>query len=56
MGRYSDTNVERSGILLLKMEQNGGFLEFKSLYIFARNGCQDVATGVVGGGVKLPLL
>jgi hypothetical protein len=40
MGRYSDTNVERSGILLLKMEQNGGFLEFKSLYIFARNGCQ----------------
>jgi hypothetical protein len=27
MGRYSDTNVERFSILLLKIEQNGGFLE-----------------------------
>jgi hypothetical protein len=27
MGRYSDTNVEKSAILLLKIEQNGGFLE-----------------------------
>jgi hypothetical protein len=27
MGRYSDTNVEKSAILLLKIEQNNGFLE-----------------------------
>jgi hypothetical protein len=28
MGRYSDTNVEKlAAILLLKIEQNGGFLE-----------------------------
>jgi hypothetical protein len=27
MGRYSNTNVEKSAILLLKIEQNGGFLE-----------------------------
>jgi hypothetical protein len=27
MGRYSDTNVEKSAILSLKIEQNGGFLE-----------------------------
>jgi hypothetical protein len=26
MGRYSDTNVEKSGILLIKIEKNGGFL------------------------------
>ena len=33
MGRYSDTNVEKSAILLLKIEQNGGFLEHLSHYI-----------------------
>ena len=33
MGRYSDTNVEKSAILLLKIEQNGGFLELLSHYI-----------------------
>jgi hypothetical protein len=27
MGRYNDTNVEKSGILLLKIEQDGGSLE-----------------------------
>jgi hypothetical protein len=52
MGIYSDTNVEKSTILLLKIEQNGGFF-----YIFAKNGCQGRSNwGLWEEGVKLPLL
>ena len=49
MGRYSDTNVEKSAILLLKIEQNGGFIE--SHYIFARNDCQERRDRGCGRGV-----
>jgi hypothetical protein len=50
MGRYSDTNVEKSAILLLKIEQNCRFLE--SYVIISSQGMivRDVATGGVGGG------
>ena len=50
-GRYSDTNVEKSAILLLKIEQNGGLLEILSHYIFARNACQGRSDSMGGGGV-----
>jgi hypothetical protein len=57
MGRYSDTNVEKSGILLLKIEQNGGFFRNLSHYIFKRNGCQGRSDRGVWEGVQnSPLL
>ena len=33
MGRYSDTNVEKSALLLLKIAQNDGFLEIKVIIL-----------------------
>jgi hypothetical protein len=48
MGGYSDTNVEKTAILLPKIEQNDGFLEI--LVIISSHGMvvRDVATGGCG--------
>jgi hypothetical protein len=56
MRRYSDTNVEKSAVLLLKTEQNGGFLEIYVIISSQGMIVRDVATGGVGGGCNTPLL
>jgi hypothetical protein len=40
MGRYSDTNVEKCGILSLKLEENGEFLEIEVMISSQGNGSQ----------------
>ena len=40
MGRHSDTNVEKCGILSLKLEENGEFLEIEVMISSQGNGSQ----------------
>ena len=44
----SDRNVEKSAILLLKIEQNGGFLEIEVIISSQGMVVSDVATGGCG--------